>query len=262
MEINAETGELNDGWQSELPEELQADETLNNIRDIPSMAKMLVNAQKMVGKDKVVLPGADATPEDYQSFYRSLGVPDSPDKYGLKKPEDFPEDMPFDEAQVKEYAEVAHKNGLMPSQVKALYDWYNEKTQTTYKNVSLAEADAREKAEQVLKDEWGEQYSELLNKAQKAIAAYIPQEERDFLKRPEIGNNPIIIKALAKVGEGLSEDQLALSDEPDTGASAQAEINRIMGDPNHAYHNKSAPGHRAAVNEVADLYKRIYPTAK
>ena len=41
----------------------------------------------MVGKDKVVVPDANSSEEDWAAFYRKAGLPESIDTYELSAPE-------------------------------------------------------------------------------------------------------------------------------------------------------------------------------
>ena len=48
-----------------------------------ALAKSYVNAQSMIGADKVAIPGKHATDEDWGEVYRRLGRPDTPEGYEL-----------------------------------------------------------------------------------------------------------------------------------------------------------------------------------
>ena len=75
-----------------------------------------------------------------------------------------------------------------------------------------------------------------------------------------IGNDPVLFKFFAKMGESLGEDKLkgtlGLGVAPQ---EAQDKITAILADKNHAYHNRFAAGHEEAVAMVRKLFEAAYP---
>jgi hypothetical protein len=51
---------FSEGWREHLPEDIRAEPSLANVRDLPGLAKSYVNAQRMIGRDKIVLPKDDS----------------------------------------------------------------------------------------------------------------------------------------------------------------------------------------------------------
>ena len=70
-------------WRTSIPEEIRGHKSLEHIQDVGALAKSYVNAQSMIGADKVAIPGKHATDEDWGEVYRRLGRPDTPDGYEL-----------------------------------------------------------------------------------------------------------------------------------------------------------------------------------
>jgi len=245
-----------------LGDDLKEDKTLAGIKDVPGMAKMLVSSQKMIGADKVVLPGPDATEEDLNAFYTSLGRPAEPKGYELAMPEDFPKEIPADEELLGAFQETAHKIGLQPAQAKQLFDWYNEQTKTAYDKSQTGLTNAKAEAEKFLRDKWGDKYNDNRERSLKAVRAFVSEEDIKKFDETGMGNLPWLVEAFSKIGEAISEDKLAISHISDNSVTAKAEIDRILGDPNHVYHDKNKPGHVEAVNKVQDLYKRMYPNER
>ena len=253
---------LEEGWQSELGDDLSGDKTLAEVKDVPGMAKMLVSAQKMVGADKIVLPGAEATEDEMNSFYTSLGRPAEPSEYGITKPEDFPEGLEFNEKSVEEYQKAAHALGLQPHQAKGIFDWYNELSKGEHAAGEESKVKAKEETENGLREKYGDKYTETVKNALDAARAFMSEEDIQKFNETGLGNAPWLIEAFAKVGAAIGEDKLSISHVHDNSITAQSEIDRIQGDLKHPYHNKTAPVHTAAVNAVQDLYKTIYPNEK
>ena len=257
QQAQADVG-LPENWIESLDEDIRNADVLKQVRDIPGMAKMLVHAQRMVGKDKVPLPGPNATDEDWQAFFDSIGRPKSPEEYELVPPDDFPEDIPIDDKVVSEFMEQAHKAGLLPQQAQQIYQWYLTKARDGHYEAIQYMETAREQAENELKKEWGALYNQKVEKAQKAALHFLGDEGIKKLEASGLANDPHIIKALARIGESLSEDIFVEPDSSQFKTTAKAEIERILGDKSHPYHNADHPGHQAAVSRMQELFQQVH----
>ena len=51
-----ETPEVNVDWKQSIPEDIRADKSLESIKDVGSLAKSYIHAQKLVGSDKIPIP--------------------------------------------------------------------------------------------------------------------------------------------------------------------------------------------------------------
>lgn len=69
------------------------------------------------------VPGPDAKPEEVAAFRKALGVPDKPDGYGIKKPDQLPEGVVWDDAKVSKFTELAHKHGIPAAAVKEIIEY-------------------------------------------------------------------------------------------------------------------------------------------
>ena len=84
-------------WKANLSDEIKADKSLENIKDIESLAKSYVHAQKLVGADKIPVPNKFATEKDWDAVYEKLGRPK--DATGYKY--ELPQDNQVDEASLR-----------------------------------------------------------------------------------------------------------------------------------------------------------------
>lgn len=257
-DIINEDGTFSETWMEALPEELREDATLKSIQDFPSMAKMLVSGQKMVGKDKIVVPGKESTDEDWGNIFDRLGRPEKSEGYKLEKPE-LPEDMPWDDRLVSSFQDIAHKTGLLPKQAKDVYDWYNGVAKAVHLENQRIEQETFEGAEAALKKEWGQAYDQKLELAQTAVRAFAGEDEIKAIEEEGLGNDPRVIKLFANIGSAISEDKLKGVYQVSTPVEVQSEINKVLGDPEHPYHQKKHPEHASAVNAMQELYKQVYP---
>lgn len=249
-----------DGWRDALPEDLRQEASLQTVSDLPGLVKQYVNAQKMIGRDKIPIPGEGAGPEEWADVYKRLGRPDTADEYGLQLPASLPPGAEASEELMKEFAAKSHEAGLLPHQVRALYDWYNAKLGAEVENLNAVKQEKLDKAKQALKDEWKGAYDEQLQLANRAFDAFAGEKPEDVEDlKALVGNDPRFIRMMAKIGKAMSEDKLkGAASSVYTPADAQTELTRIMNDRNHPYFRKDAIGHAAAVAHVAKLNAAIY----
>ena len=113
---------VNIDWRQSLPEDIKADKSLESIKDVASLAKSYIHAQKMVGSDKIPVPNKYATDKDWSLVYEKLGRPKSPDGYKY----DLPQDKQVDEASLKSFSDQAHRLGLLPTQANGVIKFYND----------------------------------------------------------------------------------------------------------------------------------------
>lgn len=246
--------ELETGWQDSLSDDLKDNETLKGVTTVSGMAKMLVSAEGMVGKDKVVIPSENATEEEHSAFYNKLGRPEKDDGYELT----LPEGLSYSDEDVKSFRAAAHKMGLSAVHTKALFDWHTNLSVEGMKASSLKQREDLQAAEGILKKDWGAAYDHKKELALKAIRTFA--DEDSFVALEEgLGNDPRLVKLFNKVGEAISEDKLKGDVPVYTPGENQDAINAILGNLKHPYHNKKDPGHGAAVEHVQKLYSALYP---
>ncbi len=91
-----------DNWRETLPEDIRDDKVIQETKDITSMAKRLVDANKFISKS-VRLPD-DGDTSGMDELYNKLGRPETVEGYDVKRP-DLPEGMKYDEGLEKSFLE-------------------------------------------------------------------------------------------------------------------------------------------------------------
>lgn len=240
-------------WKTGLPEDIKDDPSLKAISDIQALAKSYVHSQRMIGADKIVVPNKYATPEDWKNVYAKLGLPESVEKYELKTKEGAdPKDNFF-----VGFREQAHKAGILPHQAQQLYDWYDSTIADMVKNQQAAISQQAEAEVSELRQEWGQAFDMKVRAAKAVVQKFGDDNFKTYLEETGLGNNPQLIKLMAKIGESLVEDKFrGDGDAPAalTPQFAQKEINKILGDPKHPYYDNRHPGHADAVTEMQRLF--------
>ena len=255
------TPETNTDWKASLSDELRAEKSLENIKDVSSLAKSFIHAQKLVGADKIPVPNKHATKQDWDAVYKKLGRPETPDGYKFN----LPEDQSVNQDALKVFADHAHKLGLLPNQAEGMVKFYNQmRAEELAAADSTAEA-ARQKATSELQTEWGQAYKQKLTAANNVVAEVFPKGfmSMNLEDGTKIGDHPAVIKAFAALAEKMGEDKIVQADGPNylTPKQIDKEIATLQ-QPGSAYWDKNHPNHAAAVDEVKALFEQKHAKAE
>ena len=251
-------------WRSGLPEDIRNDPSLADIKDVGAMAKSYINGQKLIGKNRISLPGEGATDEEWSAFHSQLGRPEKSSLYDFGERPALPDGLEYDEGFETAYKDLAFKAGLTSQQAKTIFDGYHEYIQS--KSTLEGENTAAQSAAWVesLKKEFGKAYNERVELASRAVDTYGDGDLKEWLDNSGMGNNPMMVKLFAKIGEGIAEGRSdSVQDRgfimtPD---QAKQEIARYNRDQTFmsAYQNGDNPGHAEAVKKMDSLFKLAYP---
>ena len=247
----------------QLPEEIRDHPSLSSINDVSNLGLSFVNAQRLIGADKLPLP-KNPTEEDLNKIYNRLGRPESPQDYGIK-----PDGVYLDEGVVNSFTDVAHKLGLNSNQAKGILDYYTSSIQNHDEFIASESKKTVELTESNLKAEWGSSYEDKLDRAVSAAEEFASSDllQIKLEDGTKIGNHPAFIKAFSNIAEFkskvTSEDTIQESTVNSrlTSKDAQARLNAIYGDTSHAYWDKKNPvARQKAVEEVKDLMEMVHGT--
>lgn len=243
-------------WRDTLPDDIKGNATLNKFNDIPSLAKSYIEMQGIIGKKGVFPPGDKATPEQWQSFFKSMGQPDL-DKFEIKAPEGkklVPE-------MADGFKKLAHENGLMPQQAQKLLDWYIGQEDAAQGARSTAAKTKAAEMQEGLKKEWGDGYDKQVALAKLAVKDVGGEDFAKYLESSGLGNDTQVIRLMSKVGALLGEDKLrgdgGGGSFGQTPAEIQGEIDKIRGQKDHPYFDSRHAGHQSAVKQMEGLYRKL-----
>jgi hypothetical protein len=186
--------------------DLGKDPSLQMFKDPSALAKSWVSAQKMIGADKIVIPGKEATEEDWGNLYNKLGRPENPDKYEWK----LPEGVKMDDSVAKGFKEVAYKAGLSTKQAQALVEWdANQKIQQM-KNLEAEQNNALKESLDTYKQSLGgdEKFKATVDKARIAVRSLADDSFKAFLRDSGVGSRPEAIAFFAKLADMMGEDKI------------------------------------------------------
>lgn len=271
-------------WLGTLPEDLRTDPTLSSIKDVQTLAKGYVSAQRMLG-GRIPIPSQEASEEvrnefyaklasvpnvvrlpdedskDYETtlgeVYDRLGRPKDPSGYKLE----LPEGLDVDENYVKSMAVLSHKAGLTNKQFKALAE---HELQRGFEMQSQAEK-AQKQSVEFLNKTWGNKFNENMSLAKNVVNKYAqayPEATQEIINGPA-GNNPVVLMMLAEMGKLYQQEGTLAINNGTSGArtpeEAKSLIADVLGNAKHPYHDKSNPAHNDAVRKMEGLYKDAFP---
>tara|TARA_R110002110_G_scaffold74463_2_gene196966 strand:- start:676 stop:1668 length:993 start_codon:yes stop_codon:yes gene_type:complete len=254
-------GNFKQGWT----EALGLPKSLEKFQSFEGAMGSYTNMEAMLGKtNKVVVPGAESTPEEIALFNEKMGVPSDSKGYEFKKPEAVPDEL-WSTEEVGAYAELAHKVGLTPKQAQDIADWQAGRATAAHGQMVDQITTSRDQASAALKSEWGADYADNVAKSERGAALFGLNAEY-LASHPEISNDPVMIKGFAAMAGMVKEAKtvnirttgghMAIN----TPAQAKEEISRIMNDPTHAYNSgKANSAHDNAVALVASLHEMVSP---
>jgi hypothetical protein len=241
------------GFLDSLPDDLRMEPSLRNFTDPASLAKSYVHAQRMIGADKIPLPGKTATDEDWANVWSRLGRPQSPSEYEVKF-----ENPVFAESEMEGFRKSAFEAGLNNRQVDRMAKFLEE----TVSGASSSRSEMAEKAvyeaEQELRQEFGQAFEQRMALAYNAATQLLGDasllDEVQLSDGRMLGDHPQIVRMFAKLAEQIGEDKL-LGETSELIMTPQEAGQRIaeMTRRDSPYWDKLHPEHDTYVSEVLRL---------
>ena len=244
-----------------IPEELREHPSLSPIKDVGNLARSYVNAQRLIGSDKVPLP-KNPTEEDLDNIYSRLGTPETPAGYEVAADGNL-----ITEEIATQYADIAHSLRLTPQQAQGVLDYYKSSVEQSSEGLHQQAEQQAEQTALELQREWGSAFEAKVTAAKDIVDQFgggdLLQMKLD--DGTLVGNHPAFIKAFAAMGDFkntvTSED--TVSDNARTSnftpAMAQQEVDAIMNDKTHSYWNRKDPiGRQRAIDRMQELMGHIH----
>ena len=253
------TAQPTSSWKDSISEEYRADPSIEKFTEIDALAKSYINATKMIGQDKIVIPTKNSTQETWEEAYTKLGRPESPEKYTFDVKSDV---VNMDESAIKSFAEQSHKLGLNNKQAAGILDFYKNNMEGSAQQAKIDTETAQSQAEQQLRQEWGRDFDGKVKQAGALAKANINPEVLDMTlsNGTRLGDHPEIIKGFAKIANMMSEDKIVSteSENVNTVTDIETEISAITNDTDGPYWNKQHPDHDKVVQQVYTLREMLH----
>ena len=257
-EVTTTTTTTTSSWKDSISETYRNDPNIEKFTEIDALAKSYINATKMIGQDKVVIPTNNSTEEHWDEVYAKLGRPESADKYTLDAKSEV---VNFDEAAIKSFAEQSHKLGLNNKQAQGILEFYKNNMEGTAQQSKIYTETAQAQAEQQLRQEWGRDFEGKVKQAGALAKANINPEVLDMTLQngTRLGDHPEIIKGFAKIAGMMQEDKIVAteSENAQSVSNIEEEISSIINDRQGPYWNKGHPDHDKMVQQVYTLREML-----
>lgn len=235
-----------------LPEEIRNEPSLRTFTDPGALAKSYVNAQRMIGADKIALPGKSATDDDWREVYTRLGAPTDIKGYN------FDGDVPLEQNYLNSFKEHALTAGLNTRQANQMMNFVRDTIQGMNEATSKSTEEALYAGEQELRQEYGQAFEQRLQMAQMAAKQLLGGtdllDEITLSDGRMLGDHPDIIRMFSNIANMIGEDNLAgdtteLIMTPEEASRQIAEMTRRDG----PYWDKMHPEHETYIQEVLRL---------
>lgn len=244
-------------FRSSLPEDIRDEPVFNSIKDLGSLAKSYVNAQRLIGQDKLVLPKGEDDVDGWNTVFNKLGRPTAPTEYeyGQVEPIDIvPKE--YVEKSVAQFSEWAHEAGLNKKQAKLIFTKFMENQRAEAEGIKQSFQTQAQASEEALRQEWGSEFENNIRLANDAVLKVGGQELVNTLGSRGLHTDPTVIKVFSNLGKILAEDNTIAptvrSDvSPVTPSQAAQKLNILKNDPEYGkiLMNVAHPKHKEALAE-------------
>ena len=245
-------------WKDAISEVYRNDPNIEKFTEIDALAKSYINATRMIGQDKMVVPNKNFTEDQWEEAYIKMGRPESFDKYSLDTKSDV---VPLDEQAIKNFQEQSFKLGLNNEQAKGILNFYKNNMEAQTQQAKVDAETTQAQSQNLLRQEWGRDYDSNIAKAKSLATANLSPEifEMQLADGSRLGDNVDIIKGFAKIANMMSEDKILSteSENMDRTEDIQTEIDQIMNDKDGPYWNKSHPNHDKVVQKVYTMREML-----
>ena len=245
-------------WKDSISEQYRNDPNIEKFTEADALAKSYINAVKMIGQDKLVIPTNNSTEEAWNEVYDKLGRPESAEKYSLDAKSEV---VNLDEAAIKSFAEQSHKLGLNNKQAQGILEFYKNNMEGVAQQEKIDIETAHAQAQQQLRQEWGRDYDGKIKQAKALAQANIDVNflESQLKDGSKVGDHPEAIKGFAKIASMMQEDKIVSteSENVNTTKDLESEVRAIMDDKSHPYHIKGHPDHDKSVQQMLTLREML-----
>lgn len=195
-------------WREMLSDdELKEHPSIQDLQTPDDVVKKLVNAEKKIGRDKLAIPGENATEDEWDEFYQKLGRPEKPDEYELPQ-EGLPEDFEPNEEFLNVMQQEAHEAGLSKQQFAKIARRIINANVEHQQKQQQQQQEQKEQQLTALKKEWGEAFDQNVGLAKEAVERIGGDELKQALNQTGLGDNPALVKAFAEVGKFVKQDEV------------------------------------------------------
>lgn len=203
-------------WTAQLSGELRENQSLTSFQNISEMGKAYLNTRGEVTElqeklsSAILKPGENATPEDLEAYYASLGRPENAEMYSFKAPEGLPEGAYNAETEAA-FKQLAFQNGLTDQQANQLHGWFWQNMQAGMQ----ATKERTDTAINQLKGEWKDKFEANAVMANRAFDKFGGNNEdvqklvNSHVDGVALKDHPVFAKIFYEISKVISDDLLS-----------------------------------------------------
>lgn len=254
-------------WYDSLPEAYRGDA---NIRSHSGLESLLAEYNVLkTNSGQSVVPDWNAPYDQHKDFFTKFGVPEAPDKYTVKPPEGYTNEV--NQEFMGKMQQIAHKHKIPAGAFQEFAAEYMG-MEMSYQQMQEA-ADAQQLADrsQELEKRWGGDVEVRSEWAKKAFGQFAESGLAQELEASGIIQQPAFLHLMSEIGKAMQAPvspgaasssgtgvQTNIVSTPQQAADA---IRAIQSDPvkSAAYYNPRDPRHKEVNAEMDALYQKAYP---
>lgn len=229
------------------------------FKDLPSLFKSLKDTKAALSQRQdgmVKLPNSQSTDEEIAAYRDAIGIPESVDDYELTLPEasQLPEGIEFQEGDLQQFREFAHKNGIAPETASALLRYQAQVEGEQILQIRQEQQDWKADQQEQLRNEWGGNWEKNQMLAKRAAETFGLGADHPLMR------NADLVKAMANAAAKISESSLvageAITGHLTYGAQAKDMLNNPDNPHYAALHEDGHPHKEKANNLYLELQRK------
>ncbi len=239
------------GWRDAVPAEFRkmADRFASPADAVKSASDLRQRLSRSITQ-----PKDDADQAEWNDFYNKLGRPETPDGYAISRPDNLPVELLPDELgemREKDFFSAMHSAGAPSPVVQAAIDWYyNEVADMHAEQVKEAGA-VYDQAVDGLRREWGGDFDKNTELARRAFNAFGDEDFQKAAKDYQLENNPAFLRAFARIGRQLGEDEMINgSSDKNANSSLEDEAQELLQSDDYWTNEKTQRRMRAIMDTI------------
>lgn len=202
------------GWQAGLPAAYRGHASLKDMATPGHLFEAFQSQADRLSQidGRTYVPGEDASSEDWATYRKAIGVPESKEGYEFRAYDDM--DKNEVDAISSWVRDVAFEQGLPVKVAQNVYDrWIND-TRNTRKTMHEQQVQQAQEKEKALKEKYGEKWETRRDSAKNFVKTHLGENVFNSMQEKGLLDSSDYLDAFGGLSEKLGEDSL-----PDTGGS-------------------------------------------
>lgn len=240
-------------WRDSLPEDLRGAQTLSKFNDVAALARGYVNAEQLIGRDKIPMPRTD---EEFREAYKRLGAPEAAEGYTLNA-KDFEQYGQGALDDLQAFKQMAFDAGLTDSQATKIFNAYVANVSAALERADTDFEVNKQAAKDALIQKYGKAYESNMQKANRTLTYLASPELINTITETGLGNNPEFIDMMVQISKHYVEEQGIDKSQGNQMSVTQLneELNKLTSHP--AYFDGSHPEHNLIVQKAQKIFEQI-----